>query len=500
MRAETQPIAERPAPGAIAAAILVALIAMTVLIGGWWGGSQFLVRIRPGFAAMVPTTAVCLLLCASGVLSLVRWPHWRLLPLCAAALAAGIASFDLMAHFVVEIRNLDAALLKDDLGSDRMSIGTAILSIAAAACVVVLTVPGRFPRWVFQILATAGLLAALVALVGYIFDSTALYAVFIFTTMALHTAVAFGALFFALLFLRPSASWAGLLLGAGAGSHSARRLLPIFVLASFVFAFGALVLVKGGILDPEFTLSLLAIVMATLASIAILRNAEIENRSQRKLLSTLNDLEVLNSEKALLLREVYHRVKNNLQQIGSMLRIEKRVVNDPRLSESFDELADRVRTMGFVHQLLIASETPTQIDIQEFLTVLTGAISKAHDLPARGIHLETKADQIEFHLDIAISIGLLTNELVMNAVKHAQHGADGLRIGVLFKSSDDALLLEVSDNGEGSHGAPKTEGTGSLIVRSAVAQLHGSLTYPDTVGTRAVVSIPPDINKHERYV
>ena len=498
---EAPDLTTRTRHSAVAAAIAVLVIAAAVLVGGWWGGSQFLVRIQPGFAAMVPSTTICLMLCAIAILSLARRPTSRLLPLGAAAAVGVIAGVDFIAYLTLDGRGLDALFLPDLINdADAMALATAVLLFLVAACVVALTLPGRLSPVVFQVMATSGLLAALVALVGYVFDATALYEVFIFTAMALHTAVAFSCLFVSLLLLRPSASWVGLLLGPGAGSISARRLVPVFVLASFAFAFLALILTKRGILNPEFTLSLLAIVMATLASAAMLRNAAIENRSENRLLSTLDDLEAANEEKALLLREVYHRVKNNLQQIGSMLRIEKRIVDDPKLSASFDELADRVRTMGLVHQLLIASRKPSQVDMQGFLFELCQSISTAHNLPAQLKQVATEVEKLEFHLDVAVSVGLLTNELVMNAVKHARPRSDQLTIVVSLKKTAGALVLEVADDGEGSRGAPKIEGTGSLIIRSTVSQLHGSLAYLDGDGTRVVVSIPPDINEQERYV
>ena len=202
-------------------------VGFVVLVGGWLLGLEALVRLYPTFAAMVPSTAISFIAAGGG---LIAWSR-RMDGGCAAAAAAStIIGVLALLNLGVEVIGLgpgiDAVLLPELFGPDRMALSTSICFILAAICLWQLARPGAADEYSFGASATLGLSVAAVALVGYAFDAKALYQVFIFTAMALHTAVLFFFLFLALLLARPSDSWIGLLLRDLNSSSGARRLCP----------------------------------------------------------------------------------------------------------------------------------------------------------------------------------------------------------------------------------------------------------------------------------
>ena len=479
--------------------LIVAGLSAAVLIVGWGAGVDAFTRIRPDFAAMVPSTTICFMLLSAGILALATerdrtWPR-----LC-AGLAGGISAINLiLASFPigVQLDNLIVASMAED---DGMAFATSASVLLAAYSLFALTLKdGDAPA--FQWTATLGLLAALVALVGYAFDTRALYDVFVFTAMALHTAVLFVFVFAAILLLAPGQSWVAILVGRGPGSVGARRLLPLVALAPVALCFVALQLTDVGLFNANFRLSLLAIVMMAIATWAVLRNGRLMNEADRDRTQLVQDLRQTSAERALLLKELYHRVKNNLQQINAMLRIEARKFDDPRLTESFRAVSDRVAALGTVHQLLISAPTPSEVEVKEFLEVLCNGVAVSNSLERRGIELVVEADPGRAHIEVAISMGLLVNELVTNAIKHAFGEGPG-KIVVTYETRPDCLMLVVSDTGAGTSDPAHvfaSKGTGSLIIQSMVSQLKADMQVRNSGGLVVEVRIPPNINEVDRY-
>lgn len=492
-----------------ACAALAVLPAALVLVLGWGAGWEPAVRLRPGYAAMVPGTTICFLLLGGGLL--LRRRAGGRPALLAAALAAGLAVVEL-AVLALRGQGLDALFLPNVRPADAMAFATASLVLLAAYGLAALARPALYARWLYEITATLGLLAALVALVGYAFDAEALYAVFFFTAMALHTALVFVLLFLALLLLRPGETWVGLVLREGAGSAAARRLMPLSLGLPFLLCLIVLQMSRAGLVQPNFRLSLLAIAMMGLLTAAVLRSAVLENRSEARLLEALARQERTSADRAVLLSEVYHRVKNNLQQINAMLRVESRRFDDPGVRRSFLSMTDRVQALGAVHEILISGPAPSQVDLAEFLRRLTARLAASHDLERQGIALRLDAVPARAHLDVAISLGLLVNELVVNAVRHAfdaggagtgtgtgEAGPRGGTVTVAFgPAPEGGHLLSVADDGRGAgpdFPAERATNTGSLLIRGMVAQLNGRMDVDRTRGTRVSIHLPGELTE-----
>jgi two-component sensor histidine kinase len=184
-------------------------------------------------------------------------------------------------------------------------------------------------------------------------------------------------------------------------------------------------------------------------------------------------------------------VKNNLQQINALLRIESDTLTDTDAKASFLAMSERIQALGTVHRLLISSSQPSRCDTAEFLAELCDGLAASRGAPGAAIRIEVNADHWEVPIDEAITLGLLVNELVANALKHAFEGrSDGrVVVGYLIQPNADALLTVV-DDGSGmpaSEGWP-SDGAGGRIIRGLVTQLRGTISVRAAAGrTRGAI-------------
>jgi len=181
-----------------------------------------------------------------------------------------------------------------------------------------------------------------------------------------------------------------------------------------------------------------------------------------------------------LLREVYHRVKNNLQQVEGLFAIEAATLTDPAARASLTALSGRVRAMGLVHNMLLKSQDLARISTRDFLRTLCDGVALSHSVEKRGVAIEVDADDTPVDIERAVIKGLIVNELVVNAVKHGFPDGRTGRISVLYRCKGaQPALIEVSDNGVGFadnrvSGLPPGH-IGLRLVRGLASQLGGSL-------------------------
>jgi PAS domain S-box-containing protein len=199
-------------------------------------------------------------------------------------------------------------------------------------------------------------------------------------------------------------------------------------------------------------------------------------------------------EKEVLLKEIHHRVKNNLQIISSLLNLQSAEIEDPKSSQKFRESQDRVKAMALIHECLYQSSDLAKIDFAGYVRSLTGHLVRSYRVNASAIRLNLEVDSVPMNLDVAIPCGLIINELVSNAFKYAfPHGAGG-EIGVHFAAVDNRTLkLVVRDNGVGyaQDGNPEDgDSLGLKLVRSLTEQLGGSIQYRNQNGFLCEIVIP----------
>lgn len=208
------------------------------------------------------------------------------------------------------------------------------------------------------------------------------------------------------------------------------------------------------------------------------------------------------TEREILLKEIHHRVKNNLQIISSLLNLQKYSIADKMSRSLFEESGRRVQSMALIHEQLYQSGDLAVIDFKQYLHDLTDNLVRTYATDSKGIVVNIDADDISLAIDTAVPCGLMVNELITNSLKYAfpeswqegHFGDDTPAINIGLAMSDDQILtLVVADNGIG---LPKeleidrTETLGMQLVTSLTSQLHASVEVERIEGTTFRIRIP----------
>lgn len=211
------------------------------------------------------------------------------------------------------------------------------------------------------------------------------------------------------------------------------------------------------------------------------QNKEIE--SQRQIISEALD------EKELLLKEIHHRVKNNLQIISSLLSLQSRKIRNEEVLISLQEGQNRVEAMSLIHQNLYQRENLSAINMNSYTMQLMENLSRSFNGESRNIEYSIDIDDIDFDIDTAVPIGLIINELVTNAYKHAFTDRETGQIKISIKAQKEAhyFCLRIEDNGRGipeDLGKNKQYSLGQKLVHTlGVRQLKGNLEISNKLGT-----------------
>ncbi|MBN2198668.1 MAG: PAS domain S-box protein [Candidatus Aminicenantes bacterium] len=193
-------------------------------------------------------------------------------------------------------------------------------------------------------------------------------------------------------------------------------------------------------------------------------------------------------EKDILLREIHHRVKNNMQIIVSLLRLQSRQIKEEALKEMFRISQARIQSMALIHEKLYQSRDLAGIDFGAYVEVLTAYLRSSSGTDASRIGMEVRIDDVRLDINRAIPCGLIINELVTNALKYAfprPGGAARIRIA-MSQGKNKRFSLTVSDNGVGlpeSVSLERPETLGLQIVTDLVRQLDGRLAVNRAGGT-----------------
>ncbi|MDI6724968.1 MAG: histidine kinase dimerization/phosphoacceptor domain -containing protein [Methanobacterium sp.] len=193
-------------------------------------------------------------------------------------------------------------------------------------------------------------------------------------------------------------------------------------------------------------------------------------------------------EKELLLQEVHHRVKNNLQIISSLLNLQASYINDEKDLEIFKDSQSRVKSMAFIHEQLYKSSDFTNINFNNYIHNLLAYLSYSHNLGPEKIKMNINVEDISLDINTAIPCGLIINELVTNSIKYAFPGGRSGTINIeLHSDYEDEYVLIVGDDGIGlpeDIDFKNTDSLGLQLVNSLSKQLEGYIELDRTNGTQ----------------
>lgn len=214
---------------------------------------------------------------------------------------------------------------------------------------------------------------------------------------------------------------------------------------------------------------------------------ELESKVRERTL----DLHTKNEEKDLLLKEIHHRVKNNLQTIASLLSIQLRRLTSAPAKLAIEDSMNRVRVMGLIHKFLYQKDTYTSINLSEYVQQLLSMIIDSSN-PKKKIKQEVEVDTIKLDIDRAINIGLILNELVTNSIKHAFEYLDDPVLTLSAKKIDKDVIIVFSDNGnlQTVDVFSSSQGFGWKLINSLVTSLEGELEHSVNKGFEVKIKFP----------
>jgi two-component sensor histidine kinase len=197
-------------------------------------------------------------------------------------------------------------------------------------------------------------------------------------------------------------------------------------------------------------------------------------------------------EKEILLKEIHHRVKNNLQIISSLIVLQEQYIRDERILNIFKDFQNRIKVMALIHQALYNSENLNNICLSKYIKNLVNNLFKAYSADSKKIKLQLNIEDIEFNLDKAISCGLIINELVSNSLKHAfSKNDEGKIIVKLKKIKKNRVLLDVYDNGSGfpeNIDYKNSDTLGLKLITTITKQMDGKISIDKNDGTHVRIS------------
>ncbi len=217
----------------------------------------------------------------------------------------------------------------------------------------------------------------------------------------------------------------------------------------------------------------------------IMRDETERRTAGEKLQASLNEKEVL-------LKEIHHRVKNNLQVITSLLSLQSDTVQNEQVREMFEDACNRVRSIGDIHELLYRSPDLASIDFATYLDRLASYLLSFFGVDRNRIHLSIAA-RVNLPLSEAIPCGLIVNELLTNSLKHAFKQQESGHIRISLSCEAGRCVLEISDDGIGmpqSFSLEKPSSLGLKLVSVLAKQLRGEVHFESTAGTRVTVVFP----------
>lgn len=188
-------------------------------------------------------------------------------------------------------------------------------------------------------------------------------------------------------------------------------------------------------------------------------------------------------EKEILIKELHHRVKNNMQVISSLLNLQATISCDKRIQEIFKDSQERIRSMAVIHDMLYRSNDISMIDFKTYIDRLANELIRSHKGELNNIELKLNIPNVHYEIDVAVPLGLIINEILTNALKHAFPDDRMGKINIdLQKTDEHSCKLSISDDGNGFNlnEIKKSNSLGIMIMENLSEQLEGKIEIQST--------------------
>ncbi|MBK7428434.1 MAG: tetratricopeptide repeat protein [Saprospiraceae bacterium] len=198
------------------------------------------------------------------------------------------------------------------------------------------------------------------------------------------------------------------------------------------------------------------------------------------------------AEKNILLREIHHRVKNNLQVISSLLKLQAQYIQDENAIMAIAEGRNRVNSMALLHQNLYKDDNITGVNMEEYFSSLVEGLFDAYNVRPQSVKLSTRISPMTLDIDTVIPLGLIMNELVSNSLKHAFENVEDALLEIELWEDDSHLFLMVKDNGVGIHKSENGQELntfGQKLIKALAEKLEAEIVTKNKGGTEIVIKV-----------
>ncbi len=216
------------------------------------------------------------------------------------------------------------------------------------------------------------------------------------------------------------------------------------------------------------------------ALVSLKKENEVRKKAEQEISESLKEKEVM-------LKEIHHRVKNNLQIVSSLLFFQSKKISDRQTLEIFRDGENRVKSMALIHEKLYQAEDLANIDFKEYVKNLATFLFQSYGVDRTKFNLKNNVKDVKLGIDTAVPCGLIINELITNSFKHGFKGKDSGEIIIdMYHKGNNKLFLQVSDNGIGipkELDIKKVDSLGLRLVENLTIQLCGNIKYYSNNGT-----------------
>lgn len=237
--------------------------------------------------------------------------------------------------------------------------------------------------------------------------------------------------------------------------------------------------------NQQYIIFGIILIAALIIIFTVILYSRLKVTRQQKLL-----IQQKNKENELLLGEIHHRVKNNLQVISSLLSLQERSIDDVATKSAIAEGKERVRSMGLIHKMLYQNDNYSGVEMDNYGKELIGGLIDSFGMKKSDIDVNLNFSQLKLDIDTAIPIGLIINELVINTLKYAYKETSSPSLKVSLINQSEHLVLEVKDNGNGKvENLENSKSFGMKLINSLSRQIGGTVSIQSTAGICVSINI-----------